>query len=234
MSQDLFFLALGLIVAAGFAAVLGYIVTSSTDRAVRAVASLGLTEVPWWALRRPQGRHVAPRGYVPPIPPVPAVVAVGIATVPVVDERGLVHVSLPVQEDEPAPVKPPLEVRVAEILAHQEADEHEAPPPARTDEGATEDWSPVEEMAAVARPADRPAPTLARTEPDARELEILAAFDRLAASLAEVPAYLSELARVVDASLEATRLNAEAHQRWRQQVFQVQTGEWRRDLIFQR
>jgi hypothetical protein len=254
MSRDVFAALLALLLSAALAAVLLYIVASSTSRHVRAVASLGLTEVPWWLLRAPRGRHVRPRGYVEPgpfLPPAPTY-AWGVDMAfpdqePVavaVDEKGLVHV---VHRDGEhhvgadavdalvyalqaayAPAVPDLKVRVDELLAHEEHEQREAAGPTRTEVGATDDWSPAAEVAAMHIP-----PVIARTAPDAEEARILAELDGIAASLREVPEWLVEFGHETDAWLRAADVPAvaiERHQRWRQGVMDWPTGEWVKSL----
>jgi hypothetical protein len=230
MSQDQFGTILAVMAVAAFAAVTAYVVTSSNDRLVRGVASLGLTEVPWWLLRAPRGRHVRPWRSLAPEPGRPAV-AVGrarpVAPDPDPDFAAEVESFIAVLASPPVP---DMEVRVAEILAHEEVHDRRDPAPERTGEGATAEWSPMADI----NVAPRPVPTLARTAPDAEELRLLAALDRVVHELNEVPEDMRDWARKVDASLEATKLNLDGHRRWRQQAFEVPTGEWRRDLILAR
>ncbi len=241
MSQSAFVAVLTAVVVAAFAAVWIYAATSTTNPAVRHFLTAGLdTLIPWYRIRLPRrGRHarrwsdttaewLAKGAPAPADPP-----AVGRAAVPlgtatsltVVDSDGYVHVSEPVSVVA-TPLTAPLDVRVAEILAHEEDEVVTAVTP-RSSVGATEEWSPRDEVAAMRVP-----PVVARTAPDAEEARILAEFAGLTEGFTEVPDYLVEWGRQVDAYLEAADLNADAHRRWRQQVQDIPTGEWRQSLIF--
>lgn len=260
MSRDAFATTLAAILAAAFVAVWAYIAASTTSCALRHFLTAGLDElVPWHRLRFPRlprrGRHAArwrdttaewlAKGRPATEEPSAAIVAVGVDlaeaggdTLVAVDGKGLVHVFHGVAKVEPptgtellrerveawiAAMPPPLEVRVAEVLAYGEDEAHLVP--ARTDAGATADWSPVTEVAAMVLP-----PVVARTAPDAEEARILSEFAGLTERWVEVPEYLVEWGREVDAYLEAADLNSTPHRRWRQGVLDFPTSEMPRVL----
>lgn len=95
-------------------------------------------------------------------------------------------------------------------------------------EGATEDWSPKAELAAVPeRPAPKPVVRLVvHTEPDEFERSLTARFDAIVDGLRHVPDELVTFGKTVDASLERAGLDSEQHRRWRAGAFVVDTGEF--------
>lgn len=95
----------------------------------------------------------------------------------------------------------------------------------RTEDGATEDWSPMAEVEAVETIA--PNVTAAHTPPDLTELTLLADFDAIVSVLRAVPKELVAFAEVVDASMEKAKMDGELHRRWRATAFDVPTGEYR-------
>lgn len=212
MSHNVFMALLTSIVLVGFAAVWAYCYGSAVDQpAVRAVLTLGVPRLAAWI--NPPGVHRAPWGYVPPPTPRRAVTLAPSPVVAIILGTGEVLDSAP------------LPVRVAEILAHNEDDEH-IPLPERTDEGATDTWSPTLEVS-----RERAVPTLVRSEPDADERALLAAMEALGEDLRKVPDWLTEWGAQTDAYLEAAGLRSEPHKRWRAGILDFPTGELPRVLI---
>lgn len=242
MSQQYFLAALVAIIGAGLAAIWAFIFgNTGAQPRVRAVITLGLSLVDWhrlwadWGWQRP-GQHRAPRGWTPAKEMVPG--GMMLAFDPAypdrepllvsVDQSGVVHV-VKVRQEPPieqaiaamiARVETPMPVRVAEILAHQEDDTHALEQSERTSAGATEDWSPVAQVA-----VERPRIVLASSTLDSEAQGILDAFELSCADARKVPEWADEWGRKVDASLEASGMNAEPHKRWRAGVLDFPTGE---------
>lgn len=100
--------------------------------------------------------------------------------------------------------------------------------PERTDEGATEDWSPAAEVAKVeADEQHAPNVTAAHTAPDLAELTLLADFDAIVDQLRAVPKELVDFGAQVDAGMARAGMDPELHKRWRATAFDVPTGEYR-------
>lgn len=123
-----------------------------------------------------------------------------------------------------APVHDPIEC-ACEVSANDA--------PVLSSPGATEDWSPAAEVAAVERDAiaagelePEPAAFIAHAKADPEELAILADLDAWVESHLVVPDWLLDWAVRTDEALRAAGCNAEAHQRWRQGVLDVPTGEY--------
>jgi hypothetical protein len=214
MSQTAFMAALTAITLVGAVAILAFIYVSAVDQPmVRTLVSFGVPLA--WAWINPQGAHRAPWGYVPPAPRVRARAAVlpPAPVLPVVTEAAEILASAP------------LPVRVAEILAHNEADDHLVIPE-RTEAGATENWSPTAEVAAEPLPV-----VLAQSPLDGEARGILDAFDRLCGDVRVVPEWATDWARKVDATLEAAGIGNEPHKRWRAGVVYSPTGELPKVLI---
>lgn len=249
MSQEVFAATLATMALVAFAAVYAYIMINAHDLPrVRAVLSFGLTLLPWDRVRLPRrGAHAQPvwgsfRDWLDSAPDAPPARAVGTAPV-------RLHVATgdpndPANDDvttaewvdaardrllealaAPTAVVPTLDIRAAEIRAHDENELHSGPVPERTDEGATADWSPVAEVAQIQQPV-----AISRTEPDMEELAILAELDRIAEEFRTVPDYLLEWGKDTDAYLEAAGLNAAAHRRWRYGTMDYPTSELPRVL----
>jgi hypothetical protein len=223
MSQSAFMGTLAAFLLAAAVIVWVYVYASADEQpAVRAVLTLGIPLAVSWV--SPPGGHRAPWFYRPPPPSVPTVRAVAAlppaTSILAITEHGEVLDAVL----EPTAAAP-LNVRVAEILAHAEADEH-LPVPERTSEGATEDWSPTAMVTSVAIAA-----TIVRSEPDAEERAILAAFDQLVGDTLTVPDWLADWGRKADATLEAAGLRSEPHRRWRAGALDAPTGELPRILL---
>lgn len=89
-------------------------------------------------------------------------------------------------------------------------------------QGADEEWSPAAEVGADEKPA-----TLAHTPPSLMERDILAEFDACVEDARTRPPWLVALGVIVDEAMELAQVDSAAHRRWRQQVFDIPTGEFR-------
>jgi hypothetical protein len=133
-------------------------------------------------------------------------------------------------EPDPEPVEPD---RSEDVVVIRDNSATRALPvaPERSDEGATEDWSPRAAVEAVERVEEHdPDVTAAHTPPDIAELTLLADFDEIVNGLRAVPKELVAFAAVVDESMAVAGMDGELHKRWRATAFDVPTGEHRRVL----
>lgn len=98
--------------------------------------------------------------------------------------------------------------------------------------GATDDWSPLADVAGVAQ-AETLATgvSVAHTAPDLEELTLLADFDAIVSDLRAVPKDLLDFGVRVDESMAAAGMDPELHRRWRAAAFDGPSGEYRLALM---
>lgn len=126
----------------------------------------------------------------------------------------------------PAACPPPrVEPDDVQVISDDSATQVLPAVPERTDEGATEGWSPKAEVEAVETHAA--GITAAHTVPDLDEMTLLSRFDAIVEEMRAVPKELVAFAATVDEAMETAKMDGSLHKRWRATAFDVPTGEYR-------